>query len=234
VPEESMPNRHPAMVAVPVGRGRIVYTASAALLRNDTVRRCAAGASVAFVRALEYLRPPDGRRTIVVFDEFHHGRGARSGSLSAVRRYATGTQSGHSLLHAVVAGLILLVAAAPRPIMPVDDRRIPRRTPLEHADALAHAYESTNATRTATARLVSGVRRRSGFSRGAQSLGDDAFLAQAAGSYPAIVPDVAVVRRALAQPISPKELAAVGEALERIEAALQRPPLASPSTSRTG
>jgi hypothetical protein len=115
----------------------------------------------------------------------------------------------------------------PRIIAPRDAPRIERRSPLEHIDALARAYAQVGATRTATQRLVRGLRRRlaggtSGTVGERASLTDDQFLQRARDAAPTIGESVALVQRALAAPLSPRDFAAVGVALGTIETALKR------------
>ena len=209
-------------VGMPLGAGRIVVIADERFLSNDVIRRCELGTDVGFVRMIEYLAR--GNRGVrVAFDEYHHGYGVRGGSLTAIRMYLADTSSGRMLAQIGVAGLLLLMAAAPRPLAPRDPTHIARRSPLEHADALAHAYASVNATRTAAARLLAGVRRRSrGRSRAKDA--DAAFLASAAAMSPAASKAADVVGNALERPIPPRQLPDVAAALETIERELSRPP----------
>jgi len=160
-----------------------------------------------------------------VFDEYHHGLGLHPGSMRAVSRYLGRTASGHFLLQALIAGLVLLFAYAPRPIIPHDPIRIARRSPLEHADALGHAYADVRATRTATAHLVWGLRRRAGRMIGVGgSADDDAFLDAVAARHSDLRAAAVVVRRGLHDPIEPRDFAAVGDALRDIEAHLTSSP----------
>jgi hypothetical protein len=119
---------------------------------------------------------------------------------------------------------LLLLARAPRPIVPVEVERIERRDPLEQVDALSHAYEQVKATRTIVARLVRGVRWRAlrgGF--GARASSDTDFLDAAAQRYPALSDDVGVIRHALDTPSTDRDLVAVGAALHRLEDTLTSP-----------
>src|SRR5262249_45540968 len=133
----------------------------------------------------------------VSFDEYHHGEGVHPGTTRAIVAYSVETRSGHVMLSAAIAGLLLLFSAAPRPIRPPDVDRIPRRSPLEQADALAQAYERVKATRTVVTRLLGGVRRRAIASRRDRSVDDRAFLKTIAESRPALSNDAARVQRAL-------------------------------------
>jgi len=206
---------------MPLGAGRIVLIADENFVANDVIRRCELGTDVAFVRMIEYLA--HGQRGLrVAFDEYHHGYGVRGGSFTAMRLYLSGTPSGRMLAQIAVAGLLLLLAAAPRPLEPRDPTHIARRSPLEHADALAHAYSSVNATRTVTARLLAGVRRRSrGRSRGKDA--DAAFLTAAATMSPAASKAAALVGDALERAVPARQLPEVATALETIEHELSRP-----------
>jgi hypothetical protein len=89
-------------------------------------------------------------------------------------------------------------------------------------DALARSYRAVGATRTATARLVHGVRRRVEHALGTQTTGtsDETFLAWARQRAPSRTSEIALVEDALARPISKRELEAVGQALRRLETSL--------------
>lgn len=208
-----------AAVGFPFGRGRVVAVADENYLVNDVVRRCELEADVAFVRMIEYLsRGERGRR--IAFDEFHHGYGVRGGSFTAIRMYLAGTPSGRMLAQIAVAGLLLLFAFAPRPLVPRDPVRAIRRSPLEHADALAHAYAGVNATRTVTARLLAGVRRRTRRDRSRFRDTDEQLLGAAAATSAQAATAAGVVSNALGAPVAERELTQVAGALETIEQAL--------------
>jgi hypothetical protein len=118
------------------------------------------------------------------------------------------------------AGLLLLIAAAPRPLSPRDPLRIARRSPLEHADALAHAYAAVGATRTATSRLLSGVRRRTRRGRPGSRESDEQILATAGATEPATGQATALITRALQEPVPVRELPNVAAAISAVENAL--------------
>lgn len=210
----------PGMIGFELGAGRIVIASDPDMFRNDAVRDCRFGLDVAAVRALEFLRGGgDGPRTKLVFDEFHQGHGPRPGSLAAISRYLANTSSGRFLFQLTAAGLILLVATAPRTVLPRDEERIERRSPLEHVDALARAYSQVGGTRTVATRLVHGLRRR--ILRGRRSaLGDEQFLDQIASRVPQVSDDTALLKRALTESIGKKDLLELGPAAGRIESTL--------------
>ncbi len=215
-----------AMVAMPYGAGRLVVAADPDVFRNDALRDCRYGLDVASVRALEHLSAggPSPRRAIS-FDEFHQSR-TRSGISGAIERFLTDTPPGRSVLQLALAGLLLLIAAAPRVLPPRDSVRIERRSPLEHVDALARAYRQVGATRTSTQHLVRGLRRRMehGAARGTRSgLDDDhLYLSRLADVKPALAGDIATVRHALTNPVDLGAFRRVGQAIHRIEHALTR------------
>lgn len=208
----------------PYGRGRVVVLSDPDMLRNDAIRICNFGLDVAASTVLGYLAnagdgPP--RRTLV-FDEYHQGGGERIGLLSGFTGILVHTAGGRVVFVVGLAGLVFLLAAMPRAVPPRDDSVVERRSPLEQVDALARAYAQVTGTRTAAARLLRGVRRRT--TRGAGSRrdahSDPEFLARVAASIPARAADVALVERALKEKIASRELASVAEALQRIEESL--------------
>jgi hypothetical protein len=212
-----------------MGKGRVAVVSTSAILANDAVGVCEWGADIAVARLLEYVRPEDRSRPRLVFDEFHHGFGMHGGSLTAVSRYLTRTPSGHFLAQALIAGLLLLFALAPRPLPPRDPILIARRSPLDHADALGHAYADVGATRTAVRHLVSGLRRRVGRTVAVGSGADDAaFLDAVTVRDPLLRPSVDVLRRSLAEPVPAETLLEVSEALRAIERQLSMPPQRAP------
>jgi hypothetical protein len=144
--------------------------------------------------------------------------------MRAIAVYLSRAPSGHVLLQALLGGFVLLLALGPRALPAHDEERVERRSPLEHVTALAQAYARVGGTRTATSRLLRGVRRR--VERGTRSDGsltakesDARFLAEAA-TNPVLVVDVALIRRALGDAVLPREFEAVGGALQRIERSL--------------
>lgn len=202
-----------------LGKGRVVVVADPDLLRNDVLRYCAWGADTIAVRMLEWLRAGGAvPRTAIVFDEYHQGFGARPGVAGVTADFLLTHPVGRTILAAMLAALVLLLAAAPRAVTPADVTRVERRDPLEQVDALAHAYEQVHATRTISARLLRGVRRR--VERGGPATrggADDAFLGRAAERHAALAPDIAIIRRALHDTIPDRDLSAVGAALRRVE-----------------
>lgn len=211
----------PAVVGFPLGRGRVVVAADPDVLRNDALRDCRYGLGVVSVALLEYLRRGGAApRTRVVFDEYHQGYGAQPGTAGAIGQFFGDTAPGHVVFQLLAAGLLLLAAAAPRVLPPHDPARVERRSPFEHVDALARAYAQVGATRTASVRLVRGVRRRIGPAARAAGRSDDEFLAWAAQAEPELAGDAALVRQAIAPSGARRNLTAVRDALAHIESSL--------------
>ncbi len=214
--------KRPAMIGVPLGAGRMVVASDPDILRNDALRHCGYGLDIAAVSALRYLTEGGTvlRRT-VIFDDSHLRTTVFAGPLSVLQSYLVHAPTGRFFLQLCGAGLLLLLAAAPRVLAPHDDRRVERRSPLEHVDALARAYGQVGATRTGVMRLVRGVERRVGATgRGAGQPADDLFLTRVAASTPSVASDVALVRHAMAHTVHPKAFVEVGHAISRIEHAL--------------
>lgn len=214
----------PAAVGFGLGKGRVVVISDPDQLRNDVLRVCRWGLDVVAVRMLEFLaRGGPQLRNRLVFDEYHQGFGAHPGTLRAIVLYLARAPSGHVLLQCLLGGLVLLLALGPRMVPASDPERVERRSPLEQVGALARAYTRVAATRTATARLLHGVRRRLQRVPHGRSaaVSDAAFLEDAARVAPELGADVALIRRALDSTITPRELESVGAALSRLEQTLQ-------------
>jgi hypothetical protein len=207
-----------------MGRGRVVALSTSELFANEALRVCAWGADVAVARAYEYARSDSAGTPTMEFDEFHHGFGTHPGSMKAIAMYLSRTRSGHFLAQALVAALVLLIAAAPRPVVPTDPERVIRRSPLEHADALAYAYMDVGASRTATSRLVNGLKRRAGRVVSVDDASDGAFLDAIERRSPTLHDAVAVVRRGLHEQLHGREIIGVGQAIATIEQVLTTTP----------
>lgn len=210
------PRVEAAALGFPLGRGRIVAVADPDWLRNDVIRVCKWRAGESVVRMLEYLSPDQRQR--LVFDEFHQGFGEARSPGVAIRDALWSTPPGRTLLMGLVAGLVLLAAVGPRPIAPAARERIERRSPLEHVEALARAYQQVGASRVVTRRLVRGIRRRRAPGV-AHRTSDDEFLRALADRHPGIRGEIALVQRASARQLPPDQLPALARALELIERA---------------
>src|SRR6185437_16162520 len=212
-------------VGFSLGKGRVALIGGSDVFTNQALRVCRWNADVVAMKLIDYTRPAGGGVPVLVFDEFHHGFGTHASAFAAATGYLWRTRSGHFVLQLLAAGLVLLFAMAPRPLVPRDDTRITRRSPLEHAAALGRAYEDVHAARTATATLIGGVRRRTrGIVAVPASAGDDEFLAAALRRLPSLEPQVAIVNQACSRETPARDFAAVGRALAAIEEQLLSTP----------
>jgi len=214
-----------AAAGFPLGAGRVAVVADPDLLRNDVLARCSWGADVIAMQMLEWLRAGGAQpRTTLVFDEYHQGYLHRESLAHVVGSFLVSHPVGRAVLALAVAGLVLLIAAGPRALPPHDREMIERRDPLEQVDALAHAYEQVQATRTATARLLRVLRQRvEGAGAFHRARSDEVFLVDTARAMPERSTDVALIERALRQPVSARELPEVAAALRRLEDSLLAP-----------
>ena len=211
-----------AAAGITLGEGRVAIVADPDLLRNDVLARCTWGADVIAMQMLEWLRAGGAEpRTALVFDEYHQGFNHRETLAGVVWRFLVSHPVGRASLTLAIAGLVLLLAYGPRAIPPRDREMIERRDPLEQVDALAHAYQQVEATRTATARLLRVLRQRvEGAGAFHRARSDEAFLADTARALPQQADDVALIERALREPLPARELPNVAAALRRLEESL--------------
>lgn len=199
----------PAALGIPLGRGRLAVLADARLLRNDEMRE---GEPAVFaVRLLEWLAPARG--ATIVFSEFHQGYGVQPDLVGTTAAALRDTPPGRAALVAALAGLVLLVALAVRPIPPRPRERIERRSPLEHVGALARAYEEVGATRLAARRMVRGLRRRHPL----PAADDEAYLAAIAARYRGAHDAAELLRGARREPLPALEAPRLTNAILTLE-----------------
>jgi hypothetical protein len=138
-----------------MGKGRVIAFSDVRPLTNQFVKSDA-GAATIFARATAEAGAG------VSFDEYHHGY-RRDGSVAgATLRFLGFTPLGRAILQLVIAGFALLLLAGSRFGSPAPPAAARRRNPLEHVDALAGAYRSAGAHRTARNLLLDGLLRRLG------------------------------------------------------------------------
>ncbi len=204
----------PTMVAFTLGEGRVVALADPDVLRTDQMRSCAMGGALSVVRALEFLSA--GGRRPVVFAEFYQQETV-DGPFVVVREWLVRSALGRTVLTLMIASLLLIVARGRRTLAPVYRAREERRSPLEHVDALATAWQTVRGTRTVARMLARGIRRRHAAGRW-RSLDDTEFLSALAARHPAIADDAARLSRAIEAAPSPSELPALRQAAAHIDA----------------
>lgn len=218
------------------GRGHAIAVATGDLLSNQLLRD--GRPAIAIVRALEWAR---GQRAAtgaatgagtgavksasniasnIVFDEYHHGFGIHANPVAAVERALVSTPLGRMALQAAVAAVVLIMAVGARPLSPTASREYPRRSPIEHVGALAHAYLQVDARRIGADRLVQGLRRRHPLGV-ARSLPHDVYLAVLRTQLPGTASDVNIVSAAIARESTQRtqhdSFATIGAAVANIE-----------------
>ena len=205
----------PVVMGRTLGRGRVLLLADGDFLRNASLRR--GDGAVLAVRLIEWVDPD--RAMPVVFDEYGQGYGEHRDLVGTVIHGLASTAAGRATLQVALAALILILAAAVRPIAPQQRTIIERRSPLEHVSALSRAYERIGATRLATRRMVRGLRRR--HPMGATGvIDDDAYLALIQSRAAAVREDVDLLRRAMRDPLPAAEFVRAGAAIDHIERTL--------------
>lgn len=132
----------------------VVLIADGDLLRNRTLRSTAAGPAVLALLAHD--------RTVVTFDEYHHGYGP-SGSLSqAVLEWSVRSPWGRIVWQLVAVGLLALGFGIVRFGAPLTLPGSRRRSSLEHVRALATALEASHGHDVAIGLVINGLERRLG------------------------------------------------------------------------
>jgi hypothetical protein len=168
----------------------------------------------------------EGRRRTLVFDEYDQGFGRQPSMAQVIQQFLFGSTVGRGITQILAAALVLMLALGVRAIPPKDVRRIERRSPLEHVDALARAYERIGATRLVARRLAAGLRRR--HAHGVWSArtpgtrpgnADERFLSAVVAGHPAVAADAERILSAERIPISPGGLQAVADAVDHIDQA---------------
>jgi hypothetical protein len=203
------------------GRGYVIGVAPAVILTNRLARD--PRTAIAIVRALQYAHMATGlqpRSNSVVFDEYHHGFGVHADVAAAVQRALTDTPLGRMTIEIVAAALVLMLAFAVRPIAPVSAPPLSRRSPLEHVEALAHAYLQVDARSLGASRLIRGLRRRHSLGLPG-SVPDTMYLSTLRDRLPVVSADVDRILASVApdSSASSDRLAVAGAAVANIERA---------------
>ena len=206
--------RRPAVLGLPLGRGRVVAIGDPWIVRNQLLDE--EKLVVLPERMLEWSAPSPNAR--VVFDEYHHGMGRHASVIGAMKRALSNTPVGRVALQLMLAGLVLLIALGTRPIPPRPRMRVERRSPFEHVGALARAYSQIGATRLAARRLVRGLRRRHGAGNRVED--DAAFLRRLAIRHPALRPNVERLIAAGQTALPPREFTLLADDIDMIERTL--------------
>ncbi len=227
--QQAVEHTVPAVLGLPLGRGRVLAVSDPDFLRNDVIRRCHRDIGVRMVRAIDWVSR--GKRPPLIYDEYHQGFGDHADVFVASMHFLSATPLGHTILQALLGGLLLIIALGVRAIPPRAVRHIERRSPLEHVDALARAYEQIGATQTAVRRLVRGLRRRhdrggagvagwsarSGSLTDAKAEPDERFLGGVAATHPDVSPAATLILAAERSTVPATELPAIAAAIDRID-----------------
>ncbi len=187
--------RGAAVVAARIGRGRVVYWASAVPATNAAIDE--PGHVELLVNA---IGPPLDRR--VLWDEHYHGHRRSAWS------FASGTPLPAALAQLGVIGLAAFVTVSfrRRPLREVPDP--PRTAPLEFIDTMGGLYERAGATTTAVTVALAHLRRRLIMVSGLPADADDASLARTAAARAGLSPESLAALLARARAASRGPLAA--------------------------
>jgi hypothetical protein len=201
-------------LVVPLGEGRVVAISDPRPLTNEAVR--ASGVAPLVVRAARELTA-GGRR--LVFDEYHHG--LRGGSVrEGLATFLARHPAGHVGLQLAAVGLLGLLVAARRFGSPQPVPGAPRRSPLEHVDALAQIYREARARRVPRLLLLAGLARRTHRPRPRNADEVLDLLRRLESAVPGAAAGVGELRSALER--EDDELAAVSAAVDRVTEELRR------------
>jgi hypothetical protein len=168
--------RGAAVTTAKIGRGRVVFWASALPVTNAAIDE--AGHVELVVNA---IGPPLDRR--VIWDERYHGHTRSAWS------YTQGTPLPAALAQLGVLGLaaVLTVSFRRRPLRAVPDP--PRTAPLEFIDTMGGLYQRAGATTAAVGVALAHLRRRLIGVAGLPADADDARVAQAAAPRAGLTPE---------------------------------------------
>ncbi|HEU4557720.1 MAG TPA: DUF4350 domain-containing protein [Longimicrobium sp.] len=146
----------PVVIDYRMGKGRVIAWSDALPLVNTRLR----GSRAAHLFVRTAAGAAKGRP--VWFDEYHHGFATGEGVVKRALGWLAGERWGHAALQVTVALLGLLLLFGRRFGAPLPPPPLRRRSPLEHVEALAGAYQQAGAKDTARRLLLAGLARRLG------------------------------------------------------------------------
>jgi uncharacterized protein DUF4350 len=197
----------PAATTLSVGLGRAVLFADALGLVNEHVRE--PGVATLALRAFADLAAGD----TLWFDEFHHGFDERGSPTRAALRFVGGTHVGWAIAQLALIGVLALAFAGIRLGRPLPATRAPRRSSVEHVEALASAYRESGAMRRPASLLVDGLRVQLGARSRDELRARLAAIAAARGEAAAAAEEVARVEHS---PAAASDLVALVQSIDRI------------------
>jgi hypothetical protein len=146
----------PVVVDFRMGKGRVIAWSDALPLVNARMKT--SRAATLFVRT---AADAAGGKPLW-FDEYHHGFQSGAGVVRGTVRFLLGDRWGHAALQVTVALLGVLLLFGRRFGAPLPPPPLRRRSPLEHVEALAGAYQQAGARDTARRLVLAGLARRLG------------------------------------------------------------------------
>jgi hypothetical protein len=207
--------RGAAVAAARIGRGRVIYWASALPATNAAIDE--PGHVELLVNA---IGPPLDRR--VLWDEHYHGHRRSAWS------YASGTPLPAALAQIGVIALaaVVTVSFRRRPLRAVPDP--PRTAPLEFVDTMGGLYERAGSAATAVAVALARLRRRLIAAAALPADADDARLARSAASRAGLTSEslaalLARARAAAGGPLSGAAAVPIVRALQEASQGIDRP-----------
>ncbi len=206
----SSPVASAAVALLRAGKGRIVLFADHSVLTNEWLRESAAAPLV--LRSLAFLAAGE----TLYFDEFHHGFDERGGVERALWSFLSKTNEGWAVLQAASIALAALFFAGIRFGRPLPPPPHPRRSSLEHVEALARAYGETRPEGRLSSILAEGLRHKLG-ARSREEL--EARLRAIEQSRPELRESVEIILGRAAPPKlarRPRALLPVAEAIDRV------------------
>ncbi|MBI1851572.1 MAG: hypothetical protein HYR85_14620 [Planctomycetes bacterium] len=188
-------------------RGRAIVVADAGPIVNDHLRD--SGMAPFLFRALA----DSSRGATVWFDEFHHGYDDRTTPTIAAWRFVSSTHLGWAVLQIAILAFVALVFAGIRVGRALSVAPPPRRSSLEHVEALAAAYRESAAKRRPASLLVDGLRLRFG----AKSREDlTRRLEVIAASQPALHDDAKLLAQHSRNASDDADLVALTKSIDRV------------------
>jgi len=169
--------RTPVVVDFRMGKGRVIAWSDALPLVNGRMKT--SRAATLFVRT---AADAAGGKPLW-FDEYHHGFESGAGVVRGTVRFLLGDRWGHAALQVTVALLGLLLLFGRRFGAPLPPPPLRRRSPLEHVEALAGAYQQAGARDTARRLLLAGLARRLG-RRAAHTPADEGAMLHRLAAHP--------------------------------------------------
>ena len=148
---------------LPLGAGDVLVIADGEELANRSLEESVIAITV--TRAVVDLLEGD----TLVFSEYHQGLAGGGGLVRASVALAAGLPVGRIFLHLAATGALLLLLVGRRFGGPLPPAPTPRRSTVEHVDAVAHIYRAGRSYRAVARHLIRSAARRMRLPAGADS-----------------------------------------------------------------